>query len=244
MRFVPPAQYALWWRVTESCSALAGDFANVEWDSLPTGTQLAPREGGEFTLGEWLRAGNHILLTGSWVTRGDLVRHEMLHALLQSGSHPRLQFQELCGGIVLCDSSCIADGGGNEPTSPNAQFITPDSLVIKTEITPPAASDSMYDGWSTAVVSATNATSAPVWVRLAPDTLVPGTSRTFDFTVRALIAHVTPGYLSVTGDSVFFAAGETKRQAFDFRVPIAGSFVGIGIFNTIAGAVAFSRDSS
>ena len=52
--------------------------------------------GNEVAHGWWMRRGNRIYLPANALGEEWLVRHEMLHALLQRGSHPTEKFAEAC----------------------------------------------------------------------------------------------------------------------------------------------------
>lgn len=81
-----PTVYAEWWRLTESCSGLTGDFYAIQWYSVPG---VLSFENG--IAGRWLPNGS-IVLAGKHERDGPLVRHEMLHALRKRGGHQRDAF--------------------------------------------------------------------------------------------------------------------------------------------------------
>jgi hypothetical protein len=57
-------------------------------------------DGDDFVWGAWLRSGNRIVV-GEYVSEHPaIVRHEMLHAILQRGDHPREYFVSRCGSVV------------------------------------------------------------------------------------------------------------------------------------------------
>jgi len=60
--------------------------------------------------GYWSLGGSRIVLTECIVDDGSAVRHEMLHAILQVGGHPRAQFLGACAALVDCEGSCITVG--------------------------------------------------------------------------------------------------------------------------------------
>ena len=67
---------------------------------------------GETAHAWWVRAGNRIYLPASALGEEWLVRHEMLHAILQRGSHPADIFVEAChvaSAAVWRDSSLTVD---------------------------------------------------------------------------------------------------------------------------------------
>lgn len=87
--------YQEWWRKTEQCSGLSGNMETVTFYAVdsPSG---AISLGREVAHGWWIREGNRIYLPANALGEEWLVRHEMLHALLQRGSHPAKQFVNAC----------------------------------------------------------------------------------------------------------------------------------------------------
>lgn len=103
--------YQEWWRKTEQCSGLRGEMAGVTFYAVdsPSG---AISLGREVAHGWWVREGNRIYLPANALGEEWLVRHEMLHALLQRGSHPNDMFVEAChlaSGPVWRDSTLTKD---------------------------------------------------------------------------------------------------------------------------------------
>jgi hypothetical protein len=218
-RFAPPAVYRSWWALTEACSGLHGDFDAVEWYQIPNATSLT-LPSGEVAQAMWLRAGNRIVLTGGLdgLYAGDLVRHEMLHALLRVGEHPRTAFIEHCGGVVVCSEPCDAGSATASAPDPAALIVDPTALEIGVEVTSTPNTDPGWEPYVMMVVTARNPSTKPWQVRLPPpgDPLAPwsfsfeleadrGEQRTY--AVRANAPEVTR-----------FAPGETKRFIFDFWV--------------------------
>jgi hypothetical protein len=89
----PPATYATWWQATEACSGLHGDFAAVDWYVVP-GTQFDCPTGT--CVGRWESNGRIYLAAGA-VMDEQVVRHEMLHALIGRPGHPDPPFGKGCG---------------------------------------------------------------------------------------------------------------------------------------------------
>ena len=75
-----------------------GAFDAVDWYSTSSGT-LSSRDGN--AVGAWFPDGNRIAISRSWMDYGPLVRHEMLHAILQTGSHPAEFFERRCGDELI-----------------------------------------------------------------------------------------------------------------------------------------------
>ena len=87
--------YQEWWDKNVACSGRQGRMTEVSFYAVdaPGGAiELA----GEMAHAWWVREGNRIYLPANALTEEWLVRHEMLHALLQRGSHPPDVFVEAC----------------------------------------------------------------------------------------------------------------------------------------------------
>ena len=105
--------YQEWWDKTVACSGQTGQMTNVSFYAVdaPAGAiELA----GEMAHAWWVREGNRIYLPASALGEEWLVRHEMLHALLQRGSHPASVFVQAChvaSAAVWRDSTLAVDPG-------------------------------------------------------------------------------------------------------------------------------------
>jgi hypothetical protein len=105
--------YQEWWDKTVACSGRQGKMTDVNFYAVdaPGGAiELA----GEMAHAWWVREGNRIYLPANGLSEEWLVRHEMLHALLQRGSHPPSMFVEAChvaSAAVWRDSSLTVDPG-------------------------------------------------------------------------------------------------------------------------------------
>jgi hypothetical protein len=84
--FEPPTLYQAWWGEIEACSRRSGDFQRIDWLKVEAGADgtfpCGPRE----CAGAWERP-HAIYIAGSYVGAEQLVKHEMIHDLVQSGSH-------------------------------------------------------------------------------------------------------------------------------------------------------------
>jgi hypothetical protein len=168
VRISAPARFAAWWKVTEACSGLSGDFASVGWYVVPT-TRVTVA-GYEFDGYTWEEGGSRIVLAQPMLTEGSLVRHEMLHALLQQrGGHPGAFFRDRCGDIVVCGPQCSEEAGTFRQPTHGDSILDPAALTRGASITPSIVSLSRDSGWMTIVVAARNDRPYPVWVRLAPN---------------------------------------------------------------------------
>lgn len=88
----PPAVYREWWAKTEACSGLSGDFDRVRWSAV-AGHSFACGSGQ--CAGHW-EPGHRIYIAGDWATNEMVVRHEMLHDLLNRSGHPDPPFGNPC----------------------------------------------------------------------------------------------------------------------------------------------------
>ncbi len=216
-RFTPPAQYRAWWALTEACSGLHGDFNSVTWYTVPN-TNTFTLE-GTLVNGAWYGDPNRIVLGDSVKFAGSLVRHEMLHALLQVIGHPRQQFLGNCSDIVVCIEKCVSDAGGPPDTSESAPLLGPSVLPAAVLLAPDTVSMAADSGWTTVTVSITNRTSGPGLEQVV----------TFDSMPRGIVVYhaIPPDF----GDDEVFTdyymtlaptgtAGSTRRIVFDLQAPI------------------------
>jgi hypothetical protein len=88
----PPAVYREWWDKTEACSGRSGDFDRVEWLVVP-GYSFKCASGQ--CAGHW-QQGHQIYIAQEWMMNEMVVRHEILHDLLNAGGHPNPPFGEGC----------------------------------------------------------------------------------------------------------------------------------------------------
>ncbi len=88
----PPAVYREWWARTESCSGRSGEFERVEWLVVP-GRSFRCSSGE--CAGHW-EPGHRIYIAEEWMYNEMVVRHEILHDLLDRGGHPNPPFGEGC----------------------------------------------------------------------------------------------------------------------------------------------------
>jgi hypothetical protein len=92
----PPAQYAAWYASTEACAQLTGAAGRIEWYVVP-GVSTFDTSIGE-KVGLWERVGNvsRITIAGNYTDNEMVVRHEMLHDLLERAGHPPEYFVTRC----------------------------------------------------------------------------------------------------------------------------------------------------
>ena len=92
-QFRPPIRFLVWWRLVQSCAGQTGEYSQVRWYTVPAGSLWGS---GQQTTGRtYLWGGPRIVLDEAYAFDNEgLVRHEMLHALLNVGGHPRQFFVE------------------------------------------------------------------------------------------------------------------------------------------------------
>jgi hypothetical protein len=217
--FSPPPVYSTWWNMTQACSALTGSLGAVTW--YQTNTVVYDTHSGDVIAGYWEPGSNRIVLTSSVMMDGGIVRHEMLHALIRKGGHPRGQFLSNCSGTVDCEEACIASAGPYPPPPESPIAVPGDSIEITLTVAPGTPSKQIDDGRFSVTVLARNKSAH--WITVAPAT---GSDPLQSFSVDV---HGANGYTTndqrVTDPSqTIFAPHETKRQVFDLVVgdyPIA-----------------------
>jgi hypothetical protein len=149
VRIPPPPQYRVWWEVVEKCSGHTRSFDGVSWYRVPIGEGITLD--GETAAGAWFASGNRIAIGDGWKQSGSLVRHEMLHAILQTGSHPAEYFRESCRDEVLCGENCR-----HELPLPNAIPLAVEQLTIDALFFPASPSLARDDGKAVVVVRVRN----------------------------------------------------------------------------------------
>ena len=228
--FQPPAAYAFWWQLTESCAGRTADLSKVKWYVVPGVDSV--EASGEYAQGFWLSWNNSIVLAGRHVQDGLLVRHEMLHALVGAG-HEREYFIDRCGGIVVCEDRCLRDAGGASVPPLSAPTIPESSLIVDARIDSATPSIWADSGWVTVVVSVRNPLPNPVWAVLSPipgDTAASATFGTGYGCIASCTVGGAGGYDYVWGTRLGFGAGETKRYVDDVQLP-PGTYILHAEFN-------------
>jgi hypothetical protein len=94
----PSAQYVAWWNELEACSGLSGDVHAAAFYVFPNDSTI--QVGSESYWGYWIKNGNRIVLAGARADSEKLVKHEEMHALLQSALHPPAYFNGPCGDLT------------------------------------------------------------------------------------------------------------------------------------------------
>lgn len=220
-RFDPPAVYAQWWSLAEQCSGVTGDLTSVTWYRVPGAADL-PFKGEGPVGGIWYEQGNRIVLAGDQQLAGDLVRHEMLHALLRSADHPRWAFIDHCDGTLVCTGSCATESDPAPPPDAAADSIPLSALEIEMEVTPAAPGSSVNGGNFMMIVSVRNNASTPVIARLPPSG-DSGPPLLYDYSYRDRSGGAEYGLPLDSPEQTRFAAHEVKRMIFDFHVVTVAS---------------------
>ena len=213
---IPPPVYAVWWAMVESCSGVSGSLENIQWYST-TSLLRDPNDNDETIAGYWSLAGNRIVLFANDTIAGDIVRHEMLHALLRSVGHPRVAFLQACGGVVACGQKCVSDAGPPASPAGGTPTFAPSELEVTSTLSPAAPSSLIDEGLATFTISVHNPFSHPVVVSL------PSTSGGVPVSYAGTMRESLGGGQSFTQPAfdigvTYFAAGETKRDVIDFFV--------------------------
>jgi hypothetical protein len=214
-RFEPPPVYRVWWEMTKACSGRSGKMSDIEWYVVPGATSL--RVDGGDVAAYWSPEHNTIVLAGESQMDGGIVRHEMLHALLFGGGHPRALFLETCGGVVACNDACIDDAGPPPVPPLGTVHVPPDSIELGLEIEPPSPGGATLGGYFTLTVTAHNRANHAVIVDL-PSNDGAEWRESFAWSMRRGSFWIGANVLAYDPEVTYFAAGETKREVFDCHV--------------------------
>jgi len=211
VEMTPPAVYTRWWRLTEACSGRSRDMASVRWYRTPGQTF---RTGDQSVVGA--RVGSRIIIAEGELYDGPVVRHEILHALIETEGHPRSQFLGSCSSLVVCASNCVHDAGPWKAPS-NFELTSPDSLevTVEAEVTSEAAND---ESWLLLWVNARNRRDRAIVVSSPGDPQAP---ETFGYQVwghfGGSVGAIQAGLVALDSSKLFLAPRETKRWLFEFR---------------------------
>lgn len=206
VRFSPPSIYRQWWALTEQCSGRQGSFDAVSWYVVPDARTLNGTKGLN---GIWY-ATNQIVIAGAndGISAGELVRHEMLHALLRGGDHPRDMFVRRCGGVVVCVDACLSEAGPPPAPDPAARLEPDSALDVTVDVIPDAPGSGTWDGYLMMIVHAHNRAGYPIVSKRGGFGYIlfgNGASVQYDLPVEA-------------PEDTRFDAGETKSFIFDFHI--------------------------
>lgn len=93
--FTPPASYLGWWQATEACSGRTGRMSRIVWMRVPADSGGLFVWDGRRVAGLWHEP-HTIYISDALLDLEPLVRHEMLHDLLQVAGHPSTPFITPC----------------------------------------------------------------------------------------------------------------------------------------------------
>ena len=213
--FSPPSVYREWWTLTEECSGRQGSYDAISWWVLPNAVTLPGTDGLNAA---WFDNGNRIIIAGGaeGIEAGDLVRHEMLHALLRNGSHPRDMFVQKCGGVVVCIDECLTDAGPAPPPDVIAKPESASVLTVSVEVLPASPSSATWDGYFMMIIRAQNPAAYPILVQLPPSgDAGPPVSFHYRLEQRGLTEWY--GEQADVPEVTRFAPGEVKQFIYDFH---------------------------
>lgn len=97
------AQYLTWWKQVEACSRHSRRMGEIDWYMVPDRLLFVYTD-GQLYAGMYLPPDRIVL--ADWVTTSpEIVRHEMLHAILRhSAGHDPEYFVRRCGSLVAPSS--------------------------------------------------------------------------------------------------------------------------------------------
>ena len=91
-----PAGYQAWYAKTEQCASLTGNYSSIKWYVVPNVSQFNSEFGATVALWRKSNNDNIIIVSGDYKDDEMVVRHEMLHSLLQVDGHPPTYFVADC----------------------------------------------------------------------------------------------------------------------------------------------------
>ena len=227
----PRARYALWWRLTQACSGLTGDYASVQWYVVPNTTTI--NDAGKQVDAFWISDPDRIILADARKDDGRIVRHEMLHALLHRNGHPRDAFLVGCGGIVACDGECALEAGGYASPAASSPELQPSDLGPRVDVMAPLPAEVQDSGGAVAVlITITNPRAEPVWVKLtrreSGDLQYPTFGVVTDYDNPTNIAGVAADWS--LADRLPLGAGESRHWLWESALR-PGRYGVLGYFN-------------
>lgn len=103
IRMTAPLEYHEWYEKTAQCAQLPNlDYSKIEWYVIPDVVTFPTDIGEKVALWEALPDGHSRITVADFYVRNEMVvRHEMLHDLLnrfgRPTGHPALYFEDRCG---------------------------------------------------------------------------------------------------------------------------------------------------
>lgn len=95
-QIIAPDEYQAWWYATEACAGRSAHLEQVEWYIVPEAESFETADGPKVGLWTHSSEGVRIVIAGNWADNELVVRHEMLHALLDREGHPAEYFEDRC----------------------------------------------------------------------------------------------------------------------------------------------------
>lgn len=86
----------------EACSGKVRDFTSIAWYYVP-GVDFFTVGADSKIAGYWQPYHHSITLAGNRVNQASVVRHEQLHAILNTTQHPPEFFDDKCASLVKID---------------------------------------------------------------------------------------------------------------------------------------------
>ena len=216
VQFEAPPIFSSWWKKVEACSGRSGSLSLIQWYVVPGVRSIS--YGTLIDVGGYTEIGTHrIVLAGEGQMVGPIVRHEMLHELLQVSGHPRRYFLEQCTGVLECAGSCVDDAGPPPVQPASVPRVPGDSFEVTIRIEPEHPRVDTLGGRFMVIVTARNRSNHPVVLRNPPPPN-PLPPYTFGFVFGASGANIGFQDNAWDLDAAAFAAGETKQEIFDFAV--------------------------
>lgn len=99
-QFNPPLIYKQWFKETEHCSQRLGNFDDITWFVVPNSNYVITSK-GEQVAAYWSITYNYVIMSSKHQMNPYIVRHEMLHAILQISGHPPEFFIDRCHGLIV-----------------------------------------------------------------------------------------------------------------------------------------------
>jgi hypothetical protein len=228
--FTPPDRFALWWRLTEACSGLTGDFAAVSWYVVPLTNTISYQ--GKQVDAYWIGDPDRIVLSNAHHEDGPTVRHEMLHALRHANGHPRDAFLTACGGVVACNGDCAAETGGYQAPSGGSPELQPSDVSPRVDVLTSLPSEVQDSGRVIVMTTITNPLNAPAWVRLKPKDSGDLVYQTFGIVVdNGSLASIATVFTEKSPAELFpLGAAETRHWVREEVFP-RGTYGVRGYFN-------------
>jgi len=213
-QFEPPPVFSTWWAMTEACSGRTGSLDAVTW--YQTSEDLVDPHTHDAVAGYWTSGSNRIVLRATVMLDGAIVRHEMLHSLLNGGGHPRDEFLGKCGGTVQCVGTCVNDAGVYPEAPETPVLVRADAFDITLDVEPATPSREIDGGFFSITVTARNTTAH--WASAAPIAPDVGPNVTFGYNVSGANGGGSGHETAFDPSQRIFAPGETKKHVFDFRI--------------------------